>query len=79
MKKCQTMPTVYILWHVRPGEDDADDSNAKLIGVFDSKENAQSAIARLLNKPGFKDYPEHFHINDYELNEMHWTSGFGDP
>ena len=71
MTKCQTMQTVYILWHVRPGEDDADDGNAKLIGVFDSIEKAQSAIADLLNKPGFKDYPDHFQISDYELNEMH--------
>lgn len=79
MTKYQTMQTVYILWHVRPGEDDADNGNAKLIGVFDSIEKAQSAIAHLLNKPGFKDYPDHFQISDYELNEMHWTSGFGDP
>lgn len=35
MKKYPSMQTVHILWHVRPGEDDSDDGNAKLIGVFD--------------------------------------------
>ncbi|MDO4795117.1 MAG: hypothetical protein Q4A28_04140 [Brachymonas sp.] len=55
MKKRQAMPTVYILRHVRPGEDDADDGKAKLIGVFDPTEKSKSAIIYLLNKPGFKD------------------------
>ena len=65
---------VYPLWHVRKDDEFAD--NAKLIGVYSSDEEARQAIARLADQPGFRDQPEGFQFEAYELNKDHWTEGF---
>ena len=48
----------------------------KLIGVYSSEENAQSAIVRLSQQPGFVDQPDGFHIDRYGVDQDHWTEGF---
>jgi hypothetical protein len=66
--------TVYLLWFV--AKDDQEDDNGLLIGVYQTESNAQSAIERLRNKPGFADYPEGFQIHSRELDQDSWSEGF---
>lgn len=42
---------------------------AKIIGTYSSKEQAESAIARLKDKNGFKHYPDAFEISGYDLTK----------
>lgn len=67
------MTTVYVLEHAADGLTE----RMKLLGVYDSKQEAEKAIELLSDKPGFKDYPEDFLIDEYELNKVCWSSGFG--
>jgi hypothetical protein len=69
------METVYVLHHIR--KDDKYGDNAKLIGIYRSKNNANDAIRRLAGQPGFRDHPKGFHTEPYELDRDHWTEGFG--
>ncbi|HEV2189599.1 MAG TPA: hypothetical protein VGR70_20480 [Stellaceae bacterium] len=67
------MKFVYLMWHMRePGSDET----AKLIGVYRSEDDAQAAVARLRDQPGFRHFHDGFHIERYELNKDHWTEGF---
>ena len=68
------MNSVQLLWHVRPDDTYADD--AKLIGVYRTVESAQDAIQRLHQLPGFRDYPDGFQIEEYQVDVDHWTTGF---
>ena len=65
------MDGVYIVQHENPTNDDV-----KFIGVYSSRELAAEAVLRMIEQPGFRDFPENFHIGLYEINEDHWTEGF---
>jgi len=32
---------------------------------------------KLIDKPGFRDYPTCFYISPYEIDKMFWVDGFG--
>ena len=49
--------------------------NAKLIGVYRSRERAEAAIARLRGQSGFRDNPTGFVIDEYPFAKDHWTEG----
>jgi len=68
------MDSVFILWHVHEISDNQEDE--KLIGVYRTEADAQAAIVRVQNKPGFKDTFSGFQIVVYELNKDHWTDGY---
>jgi hypothetical protein len=68
------MTHVYVLQHVHAAPNEEED--VKLIGVYVTEADAQAAVARLGQQPGFRDHPEGFHISRYELNKDHWTEGF---
>lgn len=68
------MDTVYVLQHVRSDDEFGDD--AKLLGVYRSREAAATAITRLLNQPGFRDHQARFQIDAYTLDQDHWSEGF---
>ena len=68
--------TVYVLQHLREDEDSED---VKLLGVYSSLGAAHSAVERARIKPGFRDHPDGFHIDEYVVDVDHWTSGFGIP
>jgi homoserine kinase type II len=70
----QKTGSVFLLWHTRELEDDIEEN--KLIGVYDSREKAQAAQARVCDKPGFRDYPDGFLIDEAVLNRDEWTDGF---
>jgi len=67
------MESVFLLWHVRE-VDGGDDE--KLIGVYQTRADAEAAIARLSDKPGFRDWPSGFQIHEYPLGRTGWTEGF---
>ena len=64
------MDEVFLLSHVS----ESDDEN--LIGAYRVHADAQAAIERLRDKPGFVTFPDGFHIDRYELNRDHWTEGY---
>lgn len=68
------MNDVYLLQHVR--EDD--DEHSKIIGIYRTNEDAEAAIERLRDQPGFRDYPKGFQIDRYQLDEDNWIDGFAD-
>jgi len=62
------------MWHVHSmssGEEDA-----KFIGAYRTEDDARAAIERLRDQPGFRHFPDGFHIARYVLGKDHWTEGF---
>ena len=51
---------VFLLWHVH--ELGGGDEDAKLIGVYRSRGDAEAAIERVGSQPGFADTPQGFEI-----------------
>ena len=68
------MTKVYVLQHVHTFDDGSED--VKFIGVYSSRENAQAAIARLGQAPGFADAPAGFHIDEYHVDRDQWAEGY---
>lgn len=68
------LDSVYVLWHVHHIGDRNDDE--KLIGVYRTEDDVSATIARLQNKPGFRESREGFQVETYELNQDHWTEGY---
>ena len=48
----------------------------KFIGVYGTQEEAEEAARRLAPLPGFKNWPDGFVVDGYEVGKDHWTSGF---
>jgi hypothetical protein len=82
------MQTTYLLQHLHllpQGEEDV-----KIIGIYASRDAALAAIERLKDQPGFADFSalisladlssdgahEGFYIDEYNLDEDHWTEGY---
>lgn len=68
------MQEVFILHHVHElttGEEDI-----KLIGVYSTQQEAEDALNRVKDKPGFCDDIKGFTVNSYKLNRDGWTEGF---
>ena len=61
---------VYLLWHTDASDDE------KLIGVYKTEADANAAINRVKEKPGFSDEGGRFECAKYPLNRDHWTEGF---
>ena len=68
---------VFVLQHVRPPlDDDNEDEDFKVIGVYSSRETAERAAERLRSQPGFALFPDAFHVSEYELDATQWNDGF---
>lgn len=67
------MNTVFLVQHLYDLENNEE---VKFVGVYSSLEKAQQAIERLRLLPGFMEKPEGFNIDEYTLNQDHWTEGF---
>jgi homoserine kinase type II len=63
------MQTVFVVHHVHEFDDDRED--VKLIGIYSSRENAEAAVARLRSQPGFRDLPQGFSVEAYEVDRDH--------
>ena len=71
------MKNVFVLQHARErlgGEEDV-----KFIGVYSSEVAAKEAVRRLQSVAGFRDFPDGFYIDEYEIDKDHWQEGFGTP
>ena len=69
------MNAVFLLWHSRElGDGETDD---KLVGVYGSQAEAEAASTRKLAFPGFREHPDGFVIDRYELDKDAWSEGFG--
>ncbi|MCP4118749.1 MAG: hypothetical protein GY737_25815 [Desulfobacteraceae bacterium] len=68
------MECLFIVQHAHKFDDGTED--VKLIGVYRSRENAEKAISRLSNQPGFRDAQDGFFIDKYELDKDQWTEGY---
>jgi hypothetical protein len=65
---------VHLLWFVQENAN-AEDTEL-LIGIYESKSDAESAIGRLRGKRGFVDFPQGFQIHEREVGLDSWTEGF---
>ncbi|WP_227430288.1 homoserine kinase [Psychrobacter sp. I-STPA6b] len=69
---------VYLLQHLPDRDTDKEDmARLKIIGIFDSEQQAEMAVEQLKTQTGFKDYPNDFVIVKYAINELDWSEGFG--
>jgi hypothetical protein len=68
------MNSAWLLWHIEDRDEETEDS--KLVGAYSSQEEANAAIARLKDKPGFAEQPDGWFMEEYRLNEDHWTGGY---
>lgn len=64
----------FFLMHVHRINKDTKD--IKEIGVYDSLQNAKSAIEVSKRLPGFRDFPDGYEIIPVRLNKINWTMGF---
>ena len=65
---------LFVVQHAHELEDGEDE--VKMIGVYSTRENAESAVERLRLQPGFRDTPEGFCIDDYPVDKDHWAEGY---
>lgn len=69
----QAPRTVYVLQHSY--ELDGCEE-AKVIGVYTSAASAEGAQQRLGSQPGFRDHPDTFVVEAYDLDVDNWKEGF---
>jgi hypothetical protein len=51
--------------------------DTKVLGIFSTREKAESAIEFYKTLPGFKDFSDDcFYLDEYELNKKAWDEGF---
>lgn len=62
------------VWFVREKAEGKD--TELLIGVYSTEHDANAAIERLKDKPGFVRHPQGFQIHDRILGKDSWTEGF---
>jgi hypothetical protein len=67
--------TVYLLEHAYERTPDSE-AQIKTIGIYATRVDAEAAIGRLSKQPGFRDFPDHFVIDPYELGQDSWQEGF---
>ncbi len=68
------MNSVFILWHTHVHQTGNEDE--KLLGVYDSRAEADSALLRFSKIEGFSRHPKGCEISGYKLNRDHWCDGF---
>ncbi len=66
--------TVFMLHHVHEFENGHED--VKLIGVFSTREKAESALAKVKDMPGFKELPQGFSLDEHTLDQLGWVEGY---
>jgi hypothetical protein len=52
------------------------EEDAKLIGVYSTADRANEARQRAASLPGFREHPEGFVVDRYEIDRDHWPEGF---
>ena len=64
----------FVVFHDYDDEDG--DEQIKLIGIFATKQTAETAVDGLRKMPGFADYPLGFSIEFHPFDRIGWREGF---
>lgn len=56
--------------------DEQSGDDAKVLGLYGTKAEAEKRIRAARQQPGFRDEPDCFITDPYTLGEDHWTEGF---
>jgi hypothetical protein len=67
------MQTVFVVQH---SYEDGEHEETKFIGVYASIADAEEAVARMRELPGFRHHRDGFTINACVVGQDHWTDGF---
>jgi homoserine kinase type II len=71
------MTEVFLLQHSYEKEiDGLFLEETKIIGIYSSEKNAEGAVEKYKKLPGFKDYPDAFYIDRFQLDMGFWVEGF---
>lgn len=71
---------VYRLTHQFPDPDEDGFDRYFELGLFSARSRAESAVEQLRRKPGFRDYPDGFTIDEMLVDQICWEEGFiSDP
>ena len=70
MEKELEISEVYLVQHVHDLGDETED--VKVIGIYSTEKNANIAVARLSDLPGFDKARNGFSIDRYCLDEDNW-------
>jgi len=65
---------VYLLEHFKLMEEDGDEEDIKMLGVYSSKKKALEEMKKYKKLPELKDY--RFNIDEYKIDENCWEEGF---
>jgi hypothetical protein len=65
---------VYVLQHVH--SHGPTNEEIKMIGVYSSEQAAQRTVDRLRGALGFRDAPDGFVVDCYEVDTDHWVEGY---
>jgi hypothetical protein len=70
------MTVVFLLHHVHEFDDGHED--VKLVGVYSTQSKAEAALATVRDQPGFRDLPDGFSIDEWEVDRARpeWPQGF---
>lgn len=50
--------------------------NPKILGVYSTRERAEDRVGRARLLPGFRDEPDCFLVDGYELDTDEWSEGY---
>jgi hypothetical protein len=67
------MTSVFLLQH---SYEINDFEETKVIGIYLSRKKAEQVIGKYKKLQGFKDYPDSFYIDEYEMDKDNWEEGF---
>lgn len=67
------MISVFLLQHSYENENT---EVTKIIGIYSSREKAELTVKEYKSLPGFRDYPDSFFIDKYEVDKNNWEEGF---
>lgn len=67
---------VYLVSHTHVDDMFDNGEDVKLIGIYSSIDEANSAIERKRSCKGFKDHTDGFEISTYILDKDNWSEGF---
>jgi hypothetical protein len=65
---------VFLLWHVNAlpgGEEDS-----KVLGVYSTRVLAEPVQKRAVQLPGFRELPNGFTIDSYDVDRDEWREGY---
>ncbi|MEU7016382.1 hypothetical protein [Streptomyces sp. NPDC046385] len=62
-----------------PGDFWADEEagdDVKLLGTYSSREVAEIRVRKARDLPGFRDEPDCFYVEEFEIDKDEWTEGY---